>query len=88
MSSSSQSRSIPYCESITAGKEFNIAVKSKTVTEPISMHGFSFHHADSAPTVLMLHGAPQNLNIWHRVVPYFLSAQYNVVLADLRGYGL
>ena len=38
------------------------------------------------PAVLLLHGYPQTLAIWHRVAPR-LAERFNVVAADLRGYG-
>jgi haloacetate dehalogenase len=38
------------------------------------------------PALLLLHGYPQTLAIWHRVAPR-LAARFNVVAADLRGYG-
>src|SRR5204862_5725059 len=38
------------------------------------------------PAVLLLHGYPQTHAIWHKVAPR-LAARYNVVAADLRGYG-
>ena len=39
-----------------------------------------------APAVLFLHGYPQTHAIWHKVAPRF-AARFNVVAADLRGYG-
>ena len=38
------------------------------------------------PPVLLLHGYPQTLVMWHRVAPA-LAERYSVVCADLRGYG-
>ena len=38
------------------------------------------------PAVLLLHGYPQTHAIWHKIAPR-LSARFNVVCADLRGYG-
>ncbi|RPH42336.1 MAG: alpha/beta hydrolase [Burkholderiales bacterium] len=38
------------------------------------------------PALLLLHGHPQTLSIWHRVAPA-LAADFTVVAADLRGYG-
>jgi haloacetate dehalogenase len=38
------------------------------------------------PALLLLHGYPQTHAIWHKVAPR-LSGRYNVVAADLRGYG-
>ena len=39
-----------------------------------------------APALLLLHGYPQTLSIWHKVAPR-LALRFNVVAADLRGYG-
>ena len=39
-----------------------------------------------APALLLLHGYPQTHAIWHKVAPR-LARTYNVVAADLRGYG-
>lgn len=38
------------------------------------------------PALLLLHGYPQTLAIWHKVAPR-LSERFNVVATDLRGYG-
>lgn len=38
------------------------------------------------PALLLLHGYPQSMVMWHRVAPR-LSGDFTVVLADLRGYG-
>ncbi|WP_076998778.1 alpha/beta fold hydrolase [Variovorax sp. KK3] len=40
----------------------------------------------SGPPVLMLHGHPQTLTIWHRVAPK-LAERFTLVMVDLRGYG-
>ena len=42
--------------------------------------------AGSGPPLLLLHGYPQNLSMWHLVAPK-LAADFTVVAADLRGYG-
>jgi len=39
-----------------------------------------------APALLLLHGYPQTLAIWHKVAPR-LAKRFNVVATDLRGYG-
>jgi haloacetate dehalogenase len=39
-----------------------------------------------APALLLLHGYPQTLAIWHKVAPR-LAERFNVVATDLRGYG-
>jgi haloacetate dehalogenase len=38
------------------------------------------------PPLLLLHGYPQTHAIWHKVAPR-LAQRFNVVAADLRGYG-
>ena len=40
----------------------------------------------SGPPLLLLHGHPQTLSIWHRAAPT-LARSFTVVAADLRGYG-
>ena len=40
----------------------------------------------SGPPLLLLHGHPQTLAIWHKVAPA-LATRYTVVATDLRGYG-
>jgi haloacetate dehalogenase len=42
--------------------------------------------AGTGPPVLLLHGYPQTLAMWHRLAAP-LAARHAVVLADLRGYG-
>jgi haloacetate dehalogenase len=39
-----------------------------------------------APALLLLHGYPQTHAIWHKVAPR-LADRFNLVAADLRGYG-
>ena len=71
-------------------------------SQPFAMYSSSFvqHAVDlshdltinaltsgSGPPLLLLHGFPQNLNIWHLVAPH-LTSTYTTVLLDLRGYGL
>jgi haloacetate dehalogenase len=43
-------------------------------------------YAGSGPPVLLLHGYPQTMAMWHQVAPR-LAEHYTVVVADLRGYG-
>ena len=40
----------------------------------------------SGPPLLLLHGHPQTLAMWHKVAPA-LAERFTVVAADLRGYG-
>ncbi|MBV1731017.1 MAG: alpha/beta hydrolase [Hydrogenophaga sp.] len=42
--------------------------------------------AGEGPPLLLLHGHPQTLAMWHRVAPA-LAGCFTVVLMDLRGYG-
>lgn len=42
--------------------------------------------AGSGPPLLLLHGHPQSMTMWHRVAPA-LAQTHRVVLMDLRGYG-
>ncbi|WP_422018168.1 alpha/beta fold hydrolase [Roseateles sp.] len=42
--------------------------------------------ADTRPPLLLLHGHPQTMAMWHRVAPV-LAQTRRVVLMDLRGYG-
>lgn len=42
--------------------------------------------AGSGPPVLLLHGYPETMLMWHRVAPV-LAERFTVTLADLRGYG-
>lgn len=53
---------------------------------PLEAGAFPVRIGGSGPTVLLLHGYPQNHVMWHRVAP-LLAARWTVVLADLRGYG-
>lgn len=53
------------------------------------VNGIDIHYAsagDGVP-VLLLHGHPQNLNVWRKVAPLLLASGYQVIAADLRGYG-
>ena len=43
-------------------------------------------HAGSGPPLLLLHGHPQTLAMWHKIGPR-LAQDFTVVAADLRGYG-
>lgn len=46
----------------------------------------STNSSSQLPALLLLHGFPQTLHIWHRVAPK-LTDKFSVVLFDLRGYG-
>ncbi len=57
--------------------------RSVDVGEQIRIHAFV---GGSGPPLLLLHGHPQTLAIWHKVAPA-LAERFTVVAADLRGYG-
>jgi len=42
--------------------------------------------AGKGPPLLLLHGYPQTLTIWHRTAPR-LAERFTLIAADLRGYG-
>lgn len=46
----------------------------------------SSNSSSQLPALLLIHGFPQTLHIWHRVAPK-LTDTFSVVLLDLRGYG-
>jgi haloacetate dehalogenase len=61
--------------------------------------GFTHHRIDasqgttinlvvggSGPPLLLLHGCPQTLVMWHKIAPV-LAEEFTVIAADLRGYG-
>lgn len=41
----------------------------------------------AGPAVLLLHGYPQTLAAWHRVAPALVQGGFQVIAADLPGYG-
>ena len=43
-------------------------------------------HAGQGAPLLLLHGHPQSMAMWHRVAPV-LARHFSVVMMDLRGYG-
>ncbi|KAL4731435.1 hypothetical protein ACLX1H_000401 [Fusarium chlamydosporum] len=62
------------------------AIKTKS-DQNITINGLKSGDASpSKPALLLIHGFPQTLHIWHRVVPQIVD-RYNVVLIDIRGYG-
>ena len=46
----------------------------------------NFVASGAGEPVLLLHGYPQTLAIWHRIAPV-LATRHRVICADLRGYG-
>jgi pimeloyl-ACP methyl ester carboxylesterase len=43
--------------------------------------------AGDGPTVLLLHGFPDSLQLWRMVAPHLLEAGYRVIAVDQRGFG-
>ncbi|KAF6229930.1 hypothetical protein HO133_004267 [Letharia lupina] len=58
------------------------------VTPTVSLHALTSPPTTphTNPPLLLLHGFPQNLLIWHRLAPH-LTGTHSLVLLDLRGYG-
>ncbi|MCW5652627.1 alpha/beta hydrolase [Hydrogenophaga sp.] len=58
--------------------------------QPLTVHrdGVALHTraGGGGPPLLLLHGHPQSMAMWHRVAPE-LARHFTVVLMDLRGYG-
>lgn len=54
---------------------------------PIYIHGLkSVNASHILPPLILLHGFPQTLHIWHRVVPHLVD-KFTVILINIRGYG-
>ena len=55
----------------------------------IDANGLSFRvaHGGHGPPLLLLHGHPQTLMMWSKVVPA-LASHFSIVAPDLRGYGM
>ncbi|KIL83721.1 fluoroacetate dehalogenase [Fusarium avenaceum] len=65
-------------------ESFTITTKSNP---DVTINGLKSGDASSSkPALLLLHGFPQTLHIWHRVAPRILD-KYTLVLIDIRGYG-
>lgn len=46
----------------------------------------SSHYNASNPVLLLLHGWPDNANLWQYVLPYLLPLNCKIVVPDLLGY--
>ena len=55
---------------------------------PVDLDGVRINarRSGAGPPLLLLHGYPQSMVMWHRIAPS-LAADFAVVVADLRGYG-
>jgi haloacetate dehalogenase len=55
---------------------------------PVDLDGIRItaRRAGTGRPLLLLHGYPQTMVMWHRIAPS-LAADFSVVVADLRGYG-
>jgi haloacetate dehalogenase len=62
---------------------FNDFPACTVVRDVVALHTRS---GGSGPPLLLLHGHPQSMAMWHRVLPG-LAEHFQVVLMDLRGYG-
>jgi haloacetate dehalogenase len=56
------------------------------ITVPTRGAAINLVRGGSGPPLLLLHGYPQTLAMWHRIAPR-LAEHFTVVAADLRGYG-
>ena len=58
------------------------------VPHTVTREGVSLHTriGGEGPPLLLLHGHPQSMAMWHRVAPT-LARHFTLVLMDLRGYG-
>lgn len=63
------------------------AISITTQSSPeVTIRGLRSSNNADLPPLLLLHGFPQTLHIWHRVAPQLLDS-FKVILLDLRGYG-
>lgn len=46
----------------------------------------SSHYSASNPTLLLLHGWPDNASLWQYVLPYLLPLKCKIVVPDLLGF--
>lgn len=64
------------------------AMLNHFVAHTVIRDGVSLHTriGGEGPPLLLLHGHPQSMAMWHRVAPV-LAKHFTLVLMDLRGYG-
>ncbi len=59
------------------------------VTKTVSVNGLSFPVVDhgTGPVVLLLHGFPDDRQLWRYQIPALADAGFRVIAPDLRGFG-
>jgi haloacetate dehalogenase len=78
------SRDLRGGRAVTAGRELFPGFSDERLPAgEVSLH---VRRGGAGPPVLLLHGYPQTVAMWHRVAGP-LSRRFTVVAADLRGYG-
>lgn len=55
-------------------------------TRDINGSRINFVSRGEGPAILLLHGYPQSLVMWHKVAP-MLAGQFTIVAPDIKGYG-
>ncbi|KAI9728430.1 MAG: hypothetical protein M1828_003831 [Chrysothrix sp. TS-e1954] len=66
---------------------FDIPVATPSPYAPrITIHGIRSVDDRQKPPVLLLHGFPQTLAIWHKLAPLLLP-HFSIIALDIRGYG-
>ncbi len=55
----------------------------------VAANGLTFHVVDqgSGPAILLMHGFPDDADLWRHQIPVLVDAGYRVVAPDLRGFG-
>lgn len=67
------------------------ASKNDPLLTDLEIYALRYQHSGSSSSkepLLLIHGHPQNLSIWHRVAPILSKqAERDIILVDLRGHG-
>lgn len=60
-----------------------------TQAQFIKVNGLRLRYLDQGegPTILLLHGFPDDLTVWDKLTPFLLRAGYRVLAFDQRGFG-
>jgi pimeloyl-ACP methyl ester carboxylesterase len=48
--------------------------------------GFEEHNADASECIVLVHGWPDSIRTWDKVLPYLVKAGYRVIVPALRGF--